>query len=426
MIAINTDIVKSGSIILIIIGAYLSGIIYLAEGGLIPLTLFQIALIIAISTFIYINLSAKNLTIYGYGLEKEYIAYFCLIFISLIYSPEREQGIFYAVRFFVLLGMTYLIYNSIESIKSFKAVIYVIILTALVTAVINIFQFYLNPEIALFNYTNQGTKLIRSAGVEEDPNIFASNFFLPIMFLIAFMGDAKSRKAKLILYGLVSILIASVLITYSRSAWVSIFVGGFIIMTLQRSYSFLIYATITFIGLLLVSESARIVLSGIIERLVDIFAGSSEDSSRIRLMLLHGAMLMWLDSYTFGVGYQGFSTYFQKYYPPQQTIGVYEPHNQFYTVLCELGIIGFIVFMFIIIKLLRIGWSSIFAQKGNKPDSIGLALFASFICYLVFFQFYGGMDYHSFIMINIGLLVTYAKLSEIWKENADLSQTSSA
>ena len=158
------------------------------------------------------------------------------------------------------------------------------------------------------------------------------------------------------------------------------------------------------------SESVRNLVFSIGDRIIDIFAGTSDDSSRFRLILLETAILMWLDSYTFGIGYQGFSTVFKKYHPPQEVGGVFEPHNEFYAVLAELGLIGFVVFIFMLWKILRIGWTSVKNyQKEEKSTAISLALFASFFGYIVFFQFLGGMQLHSILTINIGLLFCASK-----------------
>lgn len=389
----------------IIIGAYLSGIFYLAEGASIPLTVFQIALVIFSVIFVLKKIATKDISFSLYGLEKEYFIFLTIIFFSLIYSVERQQGLFMVTRYIILIGLTYIIYNAIESYNELKILCYVIIGIALIVAIQNLIEIILNPEIATYNYLNQGTKIIRSRGTETDPNIFASNFILPIMLTVSFIGEKKSTKDRMLLFFAVGIMVASVLITYSRSAWLAILTGILIVILYQKNYKIIIYAFFALILIFTASSGVRNIIFSLVERALDIFAGSTEDSSRIRLILFQTAILMWLDSYTFGVGYQSFSTYFKQYYPPQEVIGVYEPHNEFYTVLAELGIIGFLVFIFLIRKILLSGWESIKLYKEKKQStSIVLALFASYVAYLVFFQFLGGMQYHTILTINIGLL----------------------
>jgi O-antigen ligase len=215
-----------------------------------------------------------------------------------------------------------------------------------------------------------------------------------------------------------------VLLTYSRSSWVAIFVAALLVMIYQKKYSFLFYSVIVTGLVFLGSDSVRNVVFSVAERVADIFAGTSDDSSRFRLILLETAILMWLDSYTFGVGYQGFSTMFQNYYPPQEVGGVFEPHNEYYTVLAELGLIGFVVFMFLLWKIVKTGWNSLKAYNAKGySTSIPLGLFASFIAYLVFFQFLGGMQLHSILTINIGLLFCASKFVNTEEDSDSALQT---
>lgn len=411
-------------IVPVIIGAYLSGMVYLSEGSAIPLTVFQIALVVAFFFFCFKKIADRDLSFSFYGLEIEYLLFLSIIFLSLIYSPERAEGLFYVTRYIVLIGLTYIIYNSINTKKELRIVCYAIIGIAVIVAFQNIVNNVLNPEVAAFNYINEGQKIIRARGAEADPNVFASNFFMPIMLLIALMGEAKNFKHRLFLYGLSGIIILSVLLTYSRSSWVAIFIAAMLVMIYQKKYSFLFYSVIVTGLVFLGSDSVRNVVFSVAERVADIFAGTSDDSSRFRLILLETAILMWLDSYTFGVGYQGFSTMFQNYYPPQEVGGVFEPHNEYYTVLAELGLIGFVVFMFLLWKIVKTGWNTLKAYNSQGySTSISLGLFASFIAYLVFFQFLGGMQLHSILTINIGLLFCASKFVNTEEDSDSALQT---
>ncbi len=407
----SIDRTYSGLIIVvpIIIGAFLSGIVYLSEGSAIPLTVFQVALITGFLFFVLKKISTRDISLDVYGLELEYILFLALIFLSLVYSPERIEGFFYVIRYVTLLAMTYLIYNSISTREEIYIICFIIVGMGLLIATQNIINIYLNPEIAAFNYLNEGRKLIRSSGNEIDPNIFASNFIMPIMLLIAMFGNAQSKKSRIIIFIVFSVLISSVLLSYSRSTWIAIFIGVLVIIIRQKKYSIFGYGLVLIILLLATSGTIRSLLMSVLERAADIFAGSSDDSSKFRLILAETAILMWFDSFFMGVGYQGFPTVFQTYHRPQETAGIYEPHNEFYTVLAELGLIGFSVFMIIIWKLIKKG-REISIGDDSFSLVVGNAMFASLIAYLVFFQFLGGMQYHTILMINIGLLLCVHKV----------------
>ncbi|MEX0609425.1 MAG: O-antigen ligase family protein [Balneolaceae bacterium] len=395
----------------IVVGAFLSGIVYLAEGAAIPLTIFQLALIAGFLLFFVKKLSLKEIDIEVYGLEIFYLLFLAIILFSLIYSPERAQGLFSVIRFSISLGLTYLIYNAINSEKELKIICAVIIGVALVVAVQNLMQTYLNPEIAAFNYLNQGEKLLRAKGTENDPNIFASNFIMPVMLLVAFIGSAKTKTVKLVLFGVAAVIISAVLVSYSRSSWVAIFIGVAIILIRQRQFSFILYSLLAFLLAFSMSGTIQNLVFSVFERFLDIFSGVSDDSSKFRILLAQTAFLMAFDTYLLGVGYESFSTVFQKYHPPQETIGIYEPHNEFYAVFAELGLIGLVVFLIIIFKVISAGINTLKKYEARNLDSsIVLALLASFIAYMCFFQFLSGMQHHNLLMINIGLLFCTRKV----------------
>ncbi len=410
MIAIKKALNGFVIVVPIIAGAYLSGMVYLSEGSAIPLTAFQIALILGALLLLVRKILGREASFHFYGIEIEYLLYLAVIFFSLIYSPERAEGLFNVIRYVVLIVLTYIIYNSVNSIKELRTICYSAVIISIMVAIPSIVESVLNPEVTALKYINAGRKIIRSSGAERDPNIFGSYFILPALILVSLMGNAKNLKQKISLFSICGIIMVAVLLTYSRSTWVALFFGIGIVVVYQRNFDFILYSFVTLFLIFLGSDAVRDIVFSFGDRIIDIFAGSSDDSSRFRIILLETAILMWLDSYTFGVGYQGFSTAFQKYHPPQEVGGVYEPHNEYYTVLAELGLIGFIIFMFLLWKIVKTGWNTIkMYESEGKDTSIALALFASFCGYLVFFQFLGGMQLHSILTINIGLLFCASK-----------------
>lgn len=394
----------------VIIGAYLASTFSISENSALPFSLFQITLLGSFAAYLLFRLRSQNLSVDSYGFEKEYLYFFIIIFFSLIYSPERGQGIFYGLRFAVLIGLSYFIYNAINNIKELKILSFIIIAASLVVALQGIYEIYLDPQIAAFNYLNEGKKLIRARGTESDPNIYAISLLLPCLLLVAYTGTKKELWKKLFLFCVFGVLVLAILITYSRSTYVALFFGSLFVMFTQKKFHFLYFGFTLSIVLIFISDTFRESLISIFIRISDIFGGTEDDSSNVRIMLLIGAIKMFFDSYTFGVGFQGFSTKFLEYYTIQDTIGVFEPHNEFYTILAELGIVGFVIFLVIIWKYLKKGYQ---ITKRNYGDLnfLPLALFSALIGYMLFYQFYGGMLYNSLFFINLGLLFSFEKVS---------------
>ncbi|MAL18371.1 MAG: hypothetical protein CL670_02840 [Balneola sp.] len=406
---LTIDRLSSGVVLVLplAVGALITGVFFVGEDGssLLPISLFQIGLGFSFLIFLAAKLINGNFTIDVYGLETLYILFVGLIFLSITYTPDREEALFFVFRFIVLIAMTYLIYDSVQSFEQLKKICYAVIGISVIIACYNLAQVYLNPEIAAFNYLNQGQKLMRSSGDALDPNIFASNYFLPTMILMAFFSMEKSFMKRLALFGLIGLIIGSVLLTYSRSSWVAIAIGTFVVIYYTKNYRILVYMFVAFLLAFSASESIRQLTLSFLERFINIFAGSSDDSSKYRILLGVTAIYMILDSYLMGIGFQGFSTVFKTYHPSDTTLGIYEPHNQFYAVFAELGIIGFCLFMGILYVIGKTAISSIkLSGDVTAERAISVSLFATFIAYLVFYNFLGGMYYNSILFVVIGLI----------------------
>ena len=400
----------------LIAGAYASGVFYLAEQSVIPITLFQLALVGLVGGFILLKFLSVDSSFELYGMEKWYALFLGLIFLSCIYTPERQQAVFYAIRFSVLLGMTYFIYNIIQETQHLKIGVYAFIASGVIVALINLYQIYMNPEILAFNYLKQGVRIIRSTGAENDPNIFASNFFTPILICVAWIGTTTKKWFRLVLFGFAGVMLASVLLSYSRSAWISLFVGILTIQLFQRKNPIILYGAIAFLAVFLISPTVQNLVLSLWDRIVGLFVGGGDDSTKFRVVLAMGALTMIADSYLLGVGFQGFSTYFQHLYPPQETQWIFEPHNDFYMVFAELGLLGFLLFVVIMYLIFRQALESMqwFRRIHENAwiQAVGLGFVASFVSYMVFAQFISGLMLNSLFMILVALIFSLSKFTD--------------
>ena len=400
----------------LIVGAYASGLFYLAEQSVIPITLFQLALVSLVGGFILLKFLSVDSSFELYGMEKWYALFLGLIFFSCVYTPERQQAVFYAIRFSVLLGMTYFIYNIIQEIEHLKIGVYAFIGSGVIVALINLYQIYTNPEILAFNYLKQGVRIIRSTGAENDPNVFASNFFTPILICVAWIGTTTKKWFRLVLFGFAGVMLASVLLSYSRSAWVSLFVGILTIQLFQRKNPILLYIAIVLFVVFLISPTVQNLVLSLWDRIVGLFVGGGDDSTKFRVVLAMGALTMIADSSLLGVGFQGFSTYFQYLYPPQETQWIFEPHNDFYMVFAELGLLGFLLFVVIMYLIFRQALESVqwFRRIHENAwfQAVGLGFLASFVSYMIFAQFISGLMLNSLFMILIALIFSLSKFTD--------------
>ncbi len=391
-------------LLLLVPSTYIGSLVELNRGGPIPFTLFQIFIIVGVIIFIIYYLNEGWVTLNAFDFTPYLLVFVALIFLSLIYTSNRFEGIFYTFRYLVLLFFAYLIINVIQEKREIYVVLTVVCIVSFTLAIYSASQNLLSDEVVIMNYVTQGKLFGRSTGAEIDPNMFASRFFLPLAFLLSVM-HAKVKILYKILAIVVALgLLAGIMSTYSRSAWISIAVMGVIVIYYYKNYNYLFLGLGGLIITVVFVPEVRMVLYNLYDRLLEIFAGESDASSKIRILLGIGSIKMFMNSYFLGVGFRGFPVEFTDYFYRQETLGVIEPHNMIYTVFAELGILGLILMSVIVFKTLKTSYITIKVSKDKYTDILAVSLMTSFIAYLVFYQFYGGAYADNLLMANVGLI----------------------
>ncbi|MEX0684522.1 MAG: O-antigen ligase family protein [Balneolales bacterium] len=390
-------------LLLVALGSYLGNLVHLVEGA-VPLTIFQV-LLVACFLFVALNkLMRADFEVKLLGIELELLLFTALIFLSLIYSPNEVNGMFNALRFTVLLITVYLVVNIITNINQVAGILIILAIVSVVLGSLSIKETLLNPEAAVMDYLTDGGVKDRASGTQIDPNIFASHFLLPLAFVSSIFLTYKSYIIRGLSFLASILFIMGLMSTFSRSAWVAAAISLIIVAYYHRQLKIFVWLGLFAFFAVLFIPQLQFVALNIMERVIDIFAGSDDDSSMIRIMLGLAAMGMFFDSYFMGIGFRGFPEAFPNYYSTQVSIGVSEPHNITYTVLAELGIIGFILFVFIYWKIGSIAYHNIKNSISDLERSISITLFATYIAFIIFYQFYGGGLFDNNFWILVGLI----------------------
>jgi O-antigen ligase len=401
--------------ILIAAGSYLGSLFYLAEGFILPISLFQLFLFSGFGLYLLHVLYYDSTEINYTGYELPVLLFVALIFLSLIYSPDRQNGLFNAIRFLVLLLSIGFIINTVKSIR---VVSYLLIVIALISVALSVYaamETIFNPQVAVQNLTGSTSNLERGSAeaLYQDPNRFAAILFLPAAFTFSVINSELSIKLKAISAICFLIILAGLFSTFSRSGFLSFIVIGLTIVSFFRNWKMAsIVGAVGLIVILLVPQLRSVLLINI-ERVFDALTSAQDDSSGIRVMLGLAGIQMFVDSYFIGVGFDAYSEYFTKYYTLQESIGVYEPHNITYTIMAELGLLGLGFYFFYLYVLVVHAWRNVKLSSTQIEKVVSSTLFATFIAYTLFYQFYGGGLLDSNLMILQGLIfAVYFILSE--------------
>lgn len=391
-------------LLLVAVGSYLGNLIYLMEDGAVPVTIFQVFLVLCFLVIVTNRVITSDFDIKILGIELELLLFSALIYLSLIYSPNAENGLFNAIRFSILIAAVYLVVNIVNKLNQVTGILAALVGVALVLGLISVIETILNPSAAALDLVTEGKIQDRASGTQLDPNIFATHFFLPIAFTASLFLSFKSIPYKGTALIFVAIFTLAILSTFSRSAWVSAAVMLVVVAYFHKQMKLFVWLLGGAVLAVIIIPELQYVALNILDRIINIFAGTSDDSSRIRVLLGLAAIYMLFDSYLLGVGFRGFSEAFTDYFTTQTSIGVVEPHNITYTVLAELGIIGFLLFVFIYWKIGLYAYQNIKYSISDFERSVSITLFATFIAFVVFYQFYGGGLFDNNFWILVGLI----------------------
>jgi O-antigen ligase len=389
-----------------ILCSYLAAIVHLAEGAAIPVTPFQVALIFSIPIFLITKLNDGQLFVRLFRFEYALNLFIIIILISLLYSPGRIDGTFYFIRYLVLIFFAYVVLNTEFRQKDIYVLLFLVAAVNVFTSVVSIREVILNPEVAAFNYLNQGLKLYRAAGsVYMDPNRYAASLFLPLAFTFTvFINKGESKKWRLLAAIFFGVMFVGLLTSYSRSGWVSVGAMLAVITLMTKRTGFVLLLVIPAFLVLLSIENYRVLILSVLERLLNIFAGSDDTSSGVRILLGLGGLGMFADSYMLGAGFRAFPVLFPNYFNGLKTAFIVEPHNIIYTIMAEIGIQGLIVSSVIAVFVIRVAYKAVKESKMYRESIINISLFASLIAYFIFYQFYGGGLFDDRVYMIVGLI----------------------
>jgi O-antigen ligase len=242
----------------------------------------------------------------------------------------------------------------------------------------------------------------RATIVDDDPNVVASLFFLPIFFGASLYSNRNAERKMQIFGGVIVVAcLAGSLATLSRSGLLSTGIGLAIISFRMRNQRLILTAVIGALLVLVVKPDLVLTLTNLVRRFAGLLTGEVDASASIRLNLLIASWEMFIDSHLMGVGFRGFGPTYQSTHFISSLAPVYEPHNMTYTVYSELGIIGFLLVNWITFRILNRAFLNLKSNSSDNPmwHAIQLSIFCSLISYFIFYQFIGGAYNNNLFLI---------------------------
>lgn len=301
------------------------------------------------------------------------------------------------------LFMSFLLINVLQRLDQVRRTLYMVICLCALSAIIALWQFWLFQETGInhsfameeqmFRETAVGT-FLRATALGSDPNVIAIILAVAGVWCLYFgLSNQGARRWSPVTHYLVFLLIVGgVIVTFSRSALVSLFVVPFLLalkIGLSRRLRW-VGAAAALVGVL--------VLISFMTNAFDAFVRMFEESSgdilwRVELNRL--ALEVALENPITGVGVDAFRDYKNPY--------DLAAHNLFMQLVAEMGIPGLLIFVvlfgFVGVRLVRCAWQAEDAQVRSLFLALILGYVAKLISHLSnpiltdsFFWFYVGLS----------------------------------
>ncbi|MCG0275302.1 MAG: O-antigen ligase family protein [Thermosediminibacteraceae bacterium] len=341
--------------------------------------------------------------------------------IAAFFSVARNESL-KIFPIYVAYLMTFLVfYYFSKDEKVMKIALLFQIISTVGISFYGIYQFFFVriPTAAAWVDTKLFPKIsMRVYATLENPNVLAEYLVFVIPIVIAFILTSKKIERKAVFSGLLGVILTCLIMTMSRGGWLGLALAIVIFAAVAERRLFIVLVLIALISPLFLP-------SVIIDRIASI--GSLQDSSNAYRITIWIATLRMLKDYWLtglGLGLQAFSRVYRDY----MIAGTFALHSHnFYLQMClELGMLGFISFLWFVIKELK-GTDRFLKAKKNSWK----ALFAVGIVSAMFGHLLHGLFDHVWFSPRIALvfwemagilsaIITEAKDEEVCREGGKL------
>lgn len=357
-----------------ILGDYSLGIINLA--GLMALFSIGISVIIIIK-------GKKNLL--NIPLTLPILTFIIINFLFIFNNKIFLIGFTEFVRVISFLLMYFSVFLIIKSNEDIKKIITTVILSSIIPVIYALFEW----SFGLGIYTNPGFDN-RIAGTFGHPNVFGYFLLIIISLIMYVLLEYKLNKIDQYLITIYNFILSVLLIlTYTRGAWIGLFIlllgVGFVKMPKMSVFLGIILVPIISLILFIYDWLQKTTLIGypaikkipIINRITGLFDGDPSDSILWRRQMWDDMINKGLDSPIIGYGTGSATTITEQVRGLK--LGALEIHNDYIKVFIESGLIGLLIYLFMIISIIGFVFYNYTKRRDNY---ILITLFISLAVYL--------------------------------------------
>ncbi len=365
----------------------------------IDLASIRILIILLFFAWLLFSLSQKKIFIPNTTQTWLISIFLFIVFLSFCWAPEQERALRKTLFLFNIIPLYFISASMIKSKIQINKIISISIFAALFTGIIGLIQFgsqFIIGQEKIANFWAEiispifygksfgaqiislpswfvnigGETYLRAFGFFPDPHMFSFYLGLIIPLVLCFLIFNRRNKKRIFLFTILTILISSVFLSFSRGGYLGMFVGLFSVIIL--SWKFLIpkMKIIIFLIILAGIVSVFIPQNPIASRINSII--NLEEGSNVgRLIIWQQAADVFQEHPISGVGIGNYSFYL---FPEEKYRTPIYAHNTYLDIASEMGIFALIAWIGIFLscfwQLFKIIKKT--ADKNLRIISIGL------------------------------------------------------
>ena len=312
---------------------------------------------------------------------------------ALVILPRGEviSGSLYFFRFLAYQMIFFLAQTSIKNIKQTKQIFFIVLGSGAILSILGFIQLIIFPDFSSMTPAGWDPHIGRLLSTWFDPNLLGGLFAFSALLIIAQMLLEKIKTWHI---ASLSIFVAALLLTFSRSSLVAFIFGFFviIILTIKRSWWMLGLGIGILIIAFLASPRIQERVEGILT--IDVTAQKRVESWSNIITLSRGNPL-------FGTGFNTLR-YVQF---EEGLITNSEEHSaggsdsSFLTILATTGIFGLLAFLWLWFSSLFVSWKLFINKENNFNSALGLGIIGGMASLFVHSQFVNSLLYPHMLVI---------------------------
>jgi len=415
-----------------VIGLYITTALLLLQGSAgvlgivnesapVAITLAQITGLAAIAAWVA-SLLLRKLPVHLNFAVVLIVLFVLWALLATVVSEYTRQEFPHWARLATRLAFFLLAVNLLNTVQRLRNFVWIILVCTLIMCAVAVLQ-YMLPQMQVAGATAwtsvsgvdaayidqeslQGEAAIRVSGRAGHSNWLAMIILLTLPLFVYGLTRVRSDALKLMLYGGIGIALIALILTYTRTG----FMIGMVLAVLLLSKRMMHFTPLRIFGLLFALVIAWTLVPGAYkERVLSPKQYRASQSVESRVELQEAAARYWIENPVFGTGVGGFGLHFVR--ENNETASVMRllvriagweevfigTHNMYLQLLCDTGLIGFILFVWFYAHMFREVMRAEDRYKKNgdvEGKALASALFVSLFGFAICAVFLHALHQH--------------------------------